>query len=311
MFETMTNIMMRWNKRDEKQKEEKESKARVREEQKLDREVEIQKMHKAELARKEAIEEEILVKMVKSRRITFEMQRLKLKYFGDQSLENPTPVLVPPTYQGMSKDEATEAEEDFYYRWRFYHIVLTSEQCLVCLRILLKDKVGETDTRIAPKSQVTRKELLLDTAAQEETELEATRLMKGICLRVEEERAELKRKKVELKRNVAQLKIYLLKVGKWMETLKASQVVEINNLHAKVRTNFKEVVAERDRLGRHLMSKRYSEDEVDAIRADTYVEDEKNEEIEDVAIGIVDGSDGVSPQMVKDNQGDDSERPEG
>ncbi|KAF6175770.1 hypothetical protein GIB67_035897 [Kingdonia uniflora] len=168
----------------------------------------------------------------------------------------------------------------------------------------------------AQKSQVGRKESLLDILAQEDTELKAvleelgisrnkrvnsrakkvqksqltrlmtsvegskkkgtdgerrvnfpkplgaTRLMKGICLGVEEERVELKRKKVELERNAARLKTDLIKEGKWME-------------------------------------------------GDTYVEKEENEEIKDVVVGVVDGLDGVSSQMVKDNQGDDNEHPEG
>ncbi|KAF6134664.1 hypothetical protein GIB67_002065 [Kingdonia uniflora] len=139
----------------------------------------------------------------------------------------------------------------------------------------------------------------------------AVRLMKVICLGVEEERAELKRKKVELERNVARFKNDLLKEGKWVEALKASQVVEINSLHVEARTNLEEVVAERDRLGRHLVSKEYFEDEVDVIRSNTYVEEEEDEEIEDVAAGIDNGLDGVSPQTVRDNQGDDNERPEG
>ncbi|KAF6146239.1 hypothetical protein GIB67_011711 [Kingdonia uniflora] len=136
--------------------------------------------------------------------------------------------------------------------------------------------------------------------------VKATYLMKGICLGVEEERDELKKKKVELKRSVARLKIDLLKEGKWMEALKVLQVVEMNNLHAKARSNLEEVVAERDRLGCHLISKRYSEDEVDTIKANNYVEDEENEEIEDVTVGIVDSFDGVSPQSVRENQGDDN-----
>ncbi|KAF6145145.1 hypothetical protein GIB67_020336 [Kingdonia uniflora] len=142
-------------------------------------------------------------------------------------------------------------------------------------------------------------------------EVEVARLMKGICLEVEEERAELKRKKVELERNAARLKIDLLKERKRVEDLKASQVVEINNPHAKARKFLEEVIAERDRLGLHLVSKGYSEDEMDAIRADTYVEDEEEEVIEDVAVGVVAGLDGVFPQTVRDNQGDDNERREG
>ncbi|KAF6152841.1 hypothetical protein GIB67_025859 [Kingdonia uniflora] len=124
----------------------------------------------------------------------------------------------------------------------------------------------------------------------------AARLIKEICLGIEEERAEQKMNKVELERNVTRLKIDLLKEGKWMEALKVSQMVDINNLHAEVRVNLKEVVAERDRLGRHFMSKGFSENEVDAIWVDTYVEEEEGEEIEDLFVGIVDGLDGVSPQ---------------
>ncbi|KAF6148055.1 hypothetical protein GIB67_024230 [Kingdonia uniflora] len=145
---------------------------------------------------------------------------------------------------------------------------------------------------------------------EEEMSRMAARLMKGICLGVEEERVELKRKKVELERNVAQLKFDLSKEGKQLEALKASQVVEINKLQAEPNVDLEEAVAERDRLGHHLMSKGYSEDEVDAIRADTYMEEDEGKEIEDIATGIVDGLDGVSPQMVRDNQGDDNECPE-
>ncbi|KAF6147269.1 hypothetical protein GIB67_013090 [Kingdonia uniflora] len=142
--------------------------------------------------------------------------------------------------------------------------------------------------------EVEKKARLAALHGEEEMSKMAARLMKGICLKVEEERVELKRKKVELKRNVARFKTDLLKEGKWIEALKDSQVVEINNLHAEVRANLEEVVAERDRLGHHLMSKGYSEDKVDAIRADTYVEEEEDEEIEDV-VGIMDELDGVSP----------------
>ncbi|KAF6172404.1 hypothetical protein GIB67_025909, partial [Kingdonia uniflora] len=41
--------------------------------------------------------------------------RLKLKYSGDRSLEMAIPAPIPLTYQGLSEDEAVEAEEDFYY----------------------------------------------------------------------------------------------------------------------------------------------------------------------------------------------------
>ncbi|KAF6155906.1 hypothetical protein GIB67_039237 [Kingdonia uniflora] len=87
---------------------------------------------------------------------------------------------------------------------------------------------------------------LADLRGEEEMRKMATRLMKGICLGVMGEIAELKRKKV---------------------------------------------VAERNRLGRHLVSNGYSEDKMDAIKADTYVVKEEDEEIEDVVVGVVDGLD--------------------
>ncbi|KAF6154435.1 hypothetical protein GIB67_028327 [Kingdonia uniflora] len=155
--------------------------------------------------------------------------------------------------------------------------------------------------RWGSKSQVKMKESLLDTAA---------RLMKGICPGVEEKKAKLKRKKVKLERNVARLKYDLSKEGKRLEALRASQVVEINKLQAETRVNLEEAVAKCDRLGDHLMSKGYSEDEVDVIRANTYMEGDEGEETEDVTAGIMDGLDGVSPQTVRDNQGDNNERPE-
>ncbi|KAF6158391.1 hypothetical protein GIB67_022471 [Kingdonia uniflora] len=172
---------------------------------------------------------------------------------------------------------------------------------------VVEDRPGLEDNL----KEVEEKSWLATHHGEEEMSKMAARLMKGICLGVEEERAELKRKKVELERNIAQLKIDLLKEGKWVEDLKASQVVEISNLHAEAIVNLEEVVVECDRLRRHLMSKGYSEDEVDAIRADTYMEEEGDEEIEDVVIGIIDGLDGVSPQTVRDNQWDDNEHPEG
>ncbi|KAF6176945.1 hypothetical protein GIB67_027745 [Kingdonia uniflora] len=138
----------------------------------------------------------------------------------------------------------------------------------------------------------------------------AARLMKGIYLGVEEEIAELKRKKVKLERNIARLKFDSSKEGKRLEPLKASQVVEVNKLQAEARVDLENAADEPDKLGHHLMSKRYSEDEVDVIRVDTYVEEEEDEETEDVVVGVVDGLDGVTPQTVRDNQWDDNERPE-
>ncbi|KAF6150833.1 hypothetical protein GIB67_020916 [Kingdonia uniflora] len=75
----------------------------------------------------------------------------------------------------------------------------------------------------------------------------------------------------------------------------------------KTKANLDEMVEEQDRLGHHLMLKGYSEEEVDVIKADTYVEEEDKEETE--ALGIMEGLDGISCQTVLDNQGDDVELP--
>ncbi|KAF6139867.1 hypothetical protein GIB67_009714 [Kingdonia uniflora] len=75
----------------------------------------------------------------------------------------------------------------------------------------------------------------------------------------------------------------------------------------KAKTNLDETAKEHDRLGHHLMLKGYSQEEVDAIKADTYAEEEEEEA---GLLGVVDGLDGVSPQAVLDNQGDDVEFPE-
>ncbi|KAF6151149.1 hypothetical protein GIB67_002401 [Kingdonia uniflora] len=66
--------------------------------------------------------------MVLEERITSEMQRLKLKYFGGQSLEISIPIHVPLIYQGMSDDEATKVEDEFCCKWRFNFILLTDEE---------------------------------------------------------------------------------------------------------------------------------------------------------------------------------------
>ncbi|KAF6163348.1 hypothetical protein GIB67_025212 [Kingdonia uniflora] len=77
----------------------------------------------------------------------------------------------------------------------------------------------------------------------------------------------------------------------------------------EVRANLDKMVEEYDRLGRHLMLKGYYEEEVDAIKADTYVEEGDDEEVE--VVGVMDGLDGVSHREVLDNQGDDTKLPEG
>ncbi|KAF6133895.1 hypothetical protein GIB67_040659 [Kingdonia uniflora] len=60
--------------------------------------------------------------MVIEEKIASKMQRLKLKYFGDHSLEMMIPAPIPLTYQGLSEEEAVEAEEDFYYKLGPLHL---------------------------------------------------------------------------------------------------------------------------------------------------------------------------------------------
>ncbi|KAF6141018.1 hypothetical protein GIB67_006463 [Kingdonia uniflora] len=141
---------------------------------------------------------------------------------------------------------------------------------------------------------------------EEDTGKMVARLMKGIWLGIEEERSELKKAKNELEKDLAQAKTEAMKE---VRHLKASHVVAISQLQVEAKANLEEMVKECDRLGRHLMLKGYSEEEVDAIKADTYIEEGEDEEAE--MVGVVDGLDGVSRQTVFDNQGDDIELPEG
>ncbi|KAF6150597.1 hypothetical protein GIB67_022209 [Kingdonia uniflora] len=106
---------------------------------------------------------------------------------------------------------------------------------------------------------------------EEDTNKMVARLVKGIWLGLEVEKSELK--KVETK------------------------------------ANLDEMVKKRDRLGHHLMLKGFFEEEVDAIKANTYVEEE-DEGVANV-VGVTDGLDGVSRQTVLANQWDDVELPEG
>ncbi|KAF6161421.1 hypothetical protein GIB67_009300 [Kingdonia uniflora] len=99
--------------------------------------------------------------MVLEERIASEMQRLKLKYFGDQSLEMLIPAPVPLTYQGLSEDEAVKAEEKFYYKLR---VKITEARrtkgvnASECLNDLLLVKTSDMDSRNAsvPKPRMGR-----------------------------------------------------------------------------------------------------------------------------------------------------------
>ncbi|KAF6174422.1 hypothetical protein GIB67_024444 [Kingdonia uniflora] len=123
--------------------------------------------------------------------------------------------------------------------------------------------------------EVEERARLVIQQGKEDTSQMVSRLVKGIWIGIEEQASELKKAKSELEKNLARAKKEALK----------------------------EV-----RLGRHLMLMGYSQEEVDAIKANTYVEEEE-EEAE--VLGVVDGLDGVSPQTVLDNQGDDVKLPEG
>ncbi|KAF6134703.1 hypothetical protein GIB67_002104 [Kingdonia uniflora] len=130
---------------------------------------------------------------------------------------------------------------------------------------------------------------------------EVARLVKRIWLGIEEHESELKKAKSELEKNLARAKTESLKeVGQ----LKAARVVAIGQLQVEAKDNLDDMAEERDRQGCHLMLKGYSQEEVDAIKADTNVEEEAE------VLGVMDGLDGVSPQTVLDNRGDDVELPE-
>ncbi|KAF6139893.1 hypothetical protein GIB67_009740, partial [Kingdonia uniflora] len=131
-------------------------------------------------------------------------------------------------------------------------------------------------------------------------------LIKGIWLGIEEEKSELKKANVELEKDLVRLRTDALKD---IRQLKAFHAVAIGQLQVETKSNLDKMVDERDRLGRHLMLKGNSEEEVNAIKVDTYVEEEDKVEAE--AVGIVDNLDGISRQTVLDNQGDDVELPEG
>ncbi|KAF6163249.1 hypothetical protein GIB67_025113, partial [Kingdonia uniflora] len=141
---------------------------------------------------------------------------------------------------------------------------------------------------------------------EEDTSKIADRHVKGIWLGIEEEKSELKKVNVELEKELAQSRADALME---VRQLKAFHTVMTGQLQVETKANLDEMVEKRDRLGHHLMLNGYSEEEVDAIKADTYVEEEDEEEVE--AVGIVDGLDGVSRQTVLENKEDDVELPEG
>ncbi|KAF6173564.1 hypothetical protein GIB67_022923 [Kingdonia uniflora] len=127
---------------------------------------------------------------------------------------------------------------------------------------------------------------------KEDTSQMVVHLIKEIWLGIEEQESELKKAKSELEKNLASAKTDALKEVKQQ---KAAHAVVIVQLQVEAKANLDETAEEHDRLGRHLMLKGYSQEEVDTIKADTYAEEEDEEA---GVLGVVDGLDGVSPQTV-------------
>ncbi|KAF6134833.1 hypothetical protein GIB67_002234 [Kingdonia uniflora] len=262
--------------------------------------------------------------------------RLKLKFFGDQSLEYPVPAPVPPAYclRILAKGRAGETDAGISITtleygfslplsnldkgimnligtclvqmngniWEFYGVTYygASRGAYLCAKatrsrffnlnsvgqpwndnvILVKGDYLQRDAeepiellfrtvKQRPRSQVTRKELLLDKVTQEETKLEAI-----------------------------------------LEDLGISRKKRVNNQDEK----FQKFYSARLMTGADGSKNKgtdgergYSKDEEEAIRTGTYVEEE---EVKDDAAGVIDGLDGMSPRTVRDNQEDDDEHPE-
>ncbi|KAF6141023.1 hypothetical protein GIB67_006468 [Kingdonia uniflora] len=168
------------------------------------------------------------------------------------------------------------------------------------------EKVAEgRSTAVDDSKEVEERTRLAVLHGEEDTIRMVTRFIKEIWLGIEEEKTELKKENIELEKELARSRTDALME---VRQLKASHAVTIGQLQVEPKANPDEMVKERDRLGPYLMVKGYSKEEVDAIKADTYVEEEDEEEAE--AVRIVDGLDGVSRQTVLDSQGDDAEIPE-
>ncbi|KAF6156977.1 hypothetical protein GIB67_039738 [Kingdonia uniflora] len=154
--------------------------------------------------------------------------------------------------------------------------------------------------------EVEKRARLAALHGEEDTSKMVTRLMKGIWLGIEEEKSKLKKAKSKLEKELARAKTKTMKEAR---QLKASHVMAIGQLQVEAKANLDKMVEERDRLGRHFMLKGYSEEEADAIKANTYVEEGDDEEEE--VVEVMDDLDRVSHQIVLDNQGNDVKLPEG
>ncbi|KAF6137546.1 hypothetical protein GIB67_031825 [Kingdonia uniflora] len=312
--------------------------------------------------------------MVLEVKIASEAQRLKLKYFGDQSLEMAVSAPVPPTYRGLSGEEAVEADEDLYWILRlgplylyqlysgggyrrggggsgggkllegldirsreleyaryfyesFFRVFIRNlaERERV-LGLIAKVEINFEDTRIGVKSTVKRKESLLDEAVEEESKLELvlgelglsrnkiverTRQTSGDEVRAKTPRSgrsaqpNLTTSKIAHKFSKRQIK----KVLSVFSATVSGEVTQGKRRRVESLGGSGEKVAE----GQSVSVDDLKEVEVRAKlgilqgKKDT----SQMEEEEDAGVlGVVDGLDGVSPQIVLDNQGDDVEVPE-
>ncbi|KAF6148638.1 hypothetical protein GIB67_042597 [Kingdonia uniflora] len=169
-----------------------------------------------------------------------------------------------------------------------------------------RKKVPEgQSTSVDDLKEVEERARLTILQGKEDTSQMVARLAKRIWLGIEEQESELKKAKSGLEKYLARANTEALKE---VRELKAAHAVVIGQFKVKEKANLYEMAEERDRLGCHLMLKSYSQEEVDVIKADTYAEEEEEET---KVLGVVDGLDGVFPQTVLDNQGDDVELPEG
>ncbi|KAF6140457.1 hypothetical protein GIB67_014380 [Kingdonia uniflora] len=144
-------------------------------------------------------------------------------------------------------------------------MVESSGEKVAEVRFALMDDLREVEERAR----------LVALRGEEDTSKMFVRLVKGIWLSIEEDKSELKKAKSELEKDLARAKTEAIKE---VRQLKDSHVVAIGQLQVEAKANLDEIVKECDRLGRHLMLKGYSEEEVDAIKANTYVEEGEDEE---------------------------------
>ncbi|KAF6139580.1 hypothetical protein GIB67_015537 [Kingdonia uniflora] len=149
------------------------------------------------------------------------------------------------------------------------------------LKLILEELGLSRKKRVDSRSNNVRKAQSISSMAGvdegkrgEDTSKMVACLIKGMWLGIEEEKSELKKAKRKLEKDLARVKTEAMKE---VRQLKASHVVAIGQLQVVAKANLHEIVEELDRLGPHLILKGYSEDELDAIKADTYVEVEDEE----------------------------------